>query len=184
MYFRKFPTDGPYRIAFILNNGWIIGFLICWLIVTPLVALFCLKTVFVPPSLSGVDGKKLHFEAFALSAGGRDRDLEQAFKWKCPDLAKFFFKFSKPYLTSTPLCLCVSCFLDFTKSYSSPFYILLDCLFLCQGLRYSQAEWSIPFFFICLSSYYNAVHIIGFPPCSTRLGASWGYGFLISLCIY
>lgn len=37
-----------------------------------------------PPSLSDVNGRKLHFEAFALSAGrgggGRDRDLEQAFK--------------------------------------------------------------------------------------------------------
>lgn len=26
MYFRKFPTDGLYSIAFILNNGWITGF--------------------------------------------------------------------------------------------------------------------------------------------------------------
>lgn len=112
---------------------------------------------------------------------GERKILNKALSWKCSDLAKFFFKFSKPHLSLIPLCLCVSCFLLISLLHPAWLFFLP----LCQGLSYSQVEWSLPFFFTYLSSYYNAVRIIGFPPRSTKLGASWGYkSCLIPLCIY
>lgn len=101
-HFRKFLIDGAYLIAFIFNNGWIIGFLIGWL--RPHLYFSSAWRECLFPSLSDVKIIKLPFEVFASSARGRDKAVsEEVLNFQCSDLDMFFFKFSKPSLTS---CLC------------------------------------------------------------------------------
>lgn len=136
MYFRKFPTDGRYLIAFILNNGWIIGFLMCWLTVTPLVALFCLKTVFVPQPLWHQEQKAAFWGLCPACKAERQRDGEQGSWLKAFRFSQVLFQVFQAFLPLTPLCLCMSSFLCFTESCSSSFYVLLDCFFFLSMSRH------------------------------------------------
>lgn len=124
--FRKFPTDGPYSIAFILNNGWITGFSDVLINCDPTGSCLLPEERVCPPSAFLVSTVEscLSRPLPWVRGGEGQRDLEQVPQLKVLRLAVLFQIF-QTFL----LCLCGSYLLDFMKSYSSRFYILLDLTF-------------------------------------------------------